>query len=66
MATTTSNMATSCEAWTAQFRASVSDLPHTLGSGASYQQASQRLRALVKSGLIKLTDVRDAPGEHVG
>ena len=24
------------------------------------------LRALVKSGLIKLTDVRDSPGEHAG
>ena len=49
--------------WTATFRDSVSDLPRVLGNGASYPVASERLRALVKGGLVKLTDVRDNPGE---
>ena len=51
--------------WTEIFRNSVSDLPRVLGSGASYQTASQRLRALVRGGLVKLTDVRDNPGEKI-
>lgn len=48
--------------WTSAFRASVSDLPSTL-PGSSYYEASERLRTLVKSGILKLTAVRDAPRE---
>ena len=46
--------------WTTAFRASVSDLPSTL-PGASHERASERLRTLVKSGILKLTAVRDSP-----
>ncbi len=51
------------ERWSHAFRESVADLPRTLSGSATYQQASERLRTLVRSGLLRHTDVRDAPGE---
>lgn len=50
--------------WETSFRHHVADLPETLsGPSPSHEVASQRMRSLVRSGLLKHTDVRDAP-EH--
>ncbi len=49
--------------WLQRFRGSVSDLPRCLAQGATHEQAAERLRALVRSGIVRHTDVRDAPGE---
>eukprot|EP00798_Chlamydomonas_sp_ICE-L_P017892 gene17892-24284_t len=47
--------------WLTQFKAAVADLPTSLGFNATYDAASRRLRELVKGGLLKHTDVKDAP-----
>jgi acyl-CoA oxidase len=47
--------------WVASFRSATADLPSLLGPGASHEAAASRLRRLVRSGILKLTDVRDNP-----
>lgn len=49
-------------AWTQRFREHVRDLPATLGSSnTSHEQAAERLRGLISSGLLRHTEVRDDP-----
>jgi acyl-CoA oxidase len=47
-------------AWTQRFREHVRDLPESLGSPTtSHEQAAERLRGLIRSGLVRHTEVRD-------
>ncbi|GAX79521.1 hypothetical protein CEUSTIGMA_g6962.t1 [Chlamydomonas eustigma] len=50
-----------CQAWEVLFRAHVADLPQTLSQNPNYAEASNRLRNLVRSGILKHSDVHDAP-----
>ncbi len=47
--------------WTLRFREHVRDLPTTLRGTPSHEEAAFRMRNLVKSRLLRHTDVRDAP-----
>lgn len=51
----------SLEVWSEEYATSISDIPSTSGSNVHYNVSADRLRRLVQSGILRLTDLRDNP-----
>ena len=48
----------SLEVWSEEYATSISDIPSTSGSNVHYNVSADRLRRLVQSGILRLTDLR--------